>query len=125
MMKKILIFCFTVVFCFTSCKTNDDEELIICTTVYVYGLNLSFVDATTMTKIASDIEVVAKDGSYEETLMLNNATGNFIGAGERPGNYIITATSLNHETFTSDTIMLSADECHVIPVNLEFTLQPN
>ena len=120
---KFLIFSILLI-SFTNCDINDDSDQIICTEQYVFGLNITLKDATTSTIITSDVEVVAKDGDYEETLMTIEGIGSFFGAGERPGTYIVTVTSANYETFTSDPITLTSDVCHVIPKAFEFLLQP-
>lgn len=49
----------------------------------------------------------------------------FFGAGERAGNYIIEITSNDYQTYISEIIVIEEDECHVIPVALEVSLQPN
>jgi hypothetical protein len=105
------------------CDNKDDS--IICTEQFVYGLNVTVRDVTTNGIITDGVVVIARDGSYEEELMNIDGFDNFIGAGERPGNYIIEVTSANYETFTSELIQVGADECHVIGEVIEIVLQPN
>jgi len=120
---KILFVLSVLLISFTSCKIEDDDQ-IACTEQFVYGLNVVLKDATTSNIINTDVEVIATDGDYEETLMTTSGYDSFFGAGERAGTYIITVTSANYDTFTSDPITLTRDVCHVIPKVLEFTLQP-
>lgn len=110
--------------CSISCKTDDVPDSIICTEQFVYGLNITLKDAITSNIINSDVELIATDGTYQETLMTGNGIDSFFGAGERPGTYIVTVTSPNYQTFISDPITLISDECHVIPKTFEFSLQP-
>ncbi|APY11095.1 hypothetical protein BWZ22_07495 [Seonamhaeicola sp. S2-3] len=122
-MKSIsLIALFTLHLSFTACKTDDTPNDIICTLEYVYGLNVTLIDATNSNKITEDITVVATDGNYEEILTLG--VDSFFGAGERAGTYTITITSANYQTYVSNPIELDANECHVIPKVIEITLQP-
>lgn len=122
-MKKVL---FVLMLLVLSCDLSDDNSNeVICTTEFVYGLNVSIKDAVTNSVIIDVITVIASDGAYEETLMTIDNNESFFGAGERPGNYIILVTSNNYETFVSDEIVVDANECHVIPESLEILLQPN
>lgn len=120
---KLLLTLLTLVLSFTKCKTDDTPNDVICTQEYVYGLNITLIDATNSNKITEDITVVATDGNYEETLTLG--VDSFFGAGERAGTYTITVTYANYQTYVSAPIELDANECHVIPKVIEITLQPN
>jgi hypothetical protein len=121
---KIFTLLAIIAISFTNCKLDDDTNLIACTEQYVYGLNITLKDASTFNLINSDVEVIATDGNYQETLMTISGIDSFFGAGERSGTYIVTVTSQNYQTFTSDPITLTRDECHVIPKTFEFILQP-
>ncbi len=118
----MLVLFFSCAACF--CSDNPDDG-IACTQQFVYGLNITCKDASTNAVITEGLTVVAVDGSYEETLINDPGSSVFIGAGERAGNYIITVTSNAYETYTSQEIILEADECHVIPQSIEIVLQPN
>ncbi|MFI0429820.1 carboxypeptidase-like regulatory domain-containing protein [Mariniflexile sp. HMF6888] len=121
---KIVILLAVLSICFISCKTDDAPDSTVCTEQFVYGLNITLKDATTSNIINSDVEVIATDGNHQETLMTGYGSDSFFGAGERPGTYIVTVTSPNYQTFTSDPITLISDKCHVIPKTFEFSLQP-
>ena len=108
----------------TTCGDNEDD-LVICTEQFVYGLNVTVKDVATNVIITEDIIVVAKDGNYEETLMNFEGFDHFIGAGEREGNYTIEVRSNSYLDFTSEVIQVGADECHVIPETVEILLLPN
>lgn len=126
MKTKLPIILFLFLFSFTSCNNDDDIiEPINCTTVYIYGLNVKLIDASNSNVITTNVEVKATDGNYEEILMTLEGNETFSGAGERAGNYTLTITSSNYQTYTSDVIAIDRDVCHVIGQSIEISLTPN
>ena len=124
MKKLFLFFLFSTVFFISSCEDNDDQ--IFCTDQFVYGLNVIVLDASTGNPIFQDIEVKAVDGTYQEILeLVPGLEYAFVGAGERAGNYVVTITKAGYQTYTSAPIVLTRDECHVIPQSLTVNLQSN
>ena len=125
MKKLFLFFLFTTVFFISSCEDNDDNQ-IFCTDQFVYGLNVIVLDAVTGNPIFQDIEVKAVDGAYQEILeLVPGLEYAFVGAGERAGTYVVTVTKAGYQTYTSAPIILTRDECHVIPQSLTVNLQSN
>ena len=121
-MKFIYNICFTVFFiCCFSC--GNDDRGIDCTDIFVYGLNVTVTDAGSGEVLTSDVIVTAEEGSYSEVLTLID--DNFIGAGERPGNYqiIVVAAGYTSEAIGVISVELTEDECHVIPKVVEIELQ--
>ena len=110
-------------FMFTQC--NEDKEPIFCTEEFVYGLNVTVKDANTSLFITENITIIARDGEYEEQLMTLEGNDNFLGAGERPGSYVLEITAEGYDSYTSEIIQVDSDECHVIPETVEIILQPN
>jgi len=124
MKKLFLFFLFSTVFFISSCEDNDDQ--IFCTDQFVYGLNVIVLDASTGNPIFQDIEVKAVDGMYQEILeLVPGLEYAFVGAGERAGNYVVTITKAGYQTYTSAPIVLTRDECHVIPQSLTVNLLSN
>ena len=125
-MKKLFLFLlFSTLFFTSSCDDNDDNQ-IYCTDQLVYGLNVIVLDAVTGNPIFQDIEVKAVDGPYQEILeLVPGLEYAFVGAGERAGNYVVTITKAGYQTYTSEPIVLTRDECHVIPQSLTVNLQSN
>jgi len=80
-MKKLFLFLlFWTFWVTTSCEDTDDQ--IVCTTQFVYGLNVIVLDASTGNPIFQDIELKAIDGTYQEILELVPGLENaFVGAG--------------------------------------------
>ena len=125
MKKLFLFFLFSTVFFTSSCDDNDDNQ-IFCTDQFVYGLNVIVLDAVTGNPIFQDIEVKAVDGTYQEILeLVPSSEYAFVGAGERAGTYVVTVTKAGYQTYTSAPIVLTRDECHVIPQSLTVNLQSN
>jgi len=125
MKKLFLFFLFSTLFFISSCEDNDDNQ-IFCADQFVYGLNVIVLDASTGNPIFQDIEVKAVDGTYQEILQLvPGLEYAFVGAGERAGNYVVTITKAGYQTYTSAPIILTRDECHVIPQSLTVNLQTN
>ncbi|MHB1146168.1 MAG: carboxypeptidase-like regulatory domain-containing protein [Lutibacter sp.] len=111
-------------FIFLSCSSNKIDD-IPCTMEARAGLNITVKNAVTNQLLSSGITVNAKDGNYTETLEFFNANiPIFSGAWEREGTYIVTVSGVGYTTFVSDPITVTADECHVIPQQLQVVLQP-
>ena len=104
---------------------DDSNDSVGCTEQFVYGLNITVKDANNNSALTDNITVIARDGEYEEQLMMIEESEIFIGAGERSGNYIIKVTATGYQDFISEVIHLDANECHVIPEALEILLEPN
>ncbi|PQJ80094.1 hypothetical protein [Polaribacter porphyrae] len=121
MKSKKLIALFTYLIVFIGCKEQNND--IICTLEFVYGLNITLIDAETSKPIEGNVKVVIKDGNYEEVLQGVESGIPFFGAGERSGTYTITITSNNYKTFVSNPIVVTANECHVITVTKTFNLE--
>ena len=83
-MKKIilLLFCAPLLLA-TTC---DDDETIFCTTEAVAALNVTVRLGDSTTPTSEGVTVVATDGDYTETLLVQDTTNPvFIGAFERQG----------------------------------------
>lgn len=121
-MMKIMIFCSFLLF--LSCTFNNTDE-IQCTEEARAGLNITVKNAVTNQVLGNGITVTAKDGNYTETLEFFDAKNSvFSGAWERAGTYIVTVSGVGYITFVSGAITVAADECHVIPQQLQVVLQP-
>lgn len=120
-MKQLLTLLFFVLF--LGCNQNDDG--IACTQEARAGLNVTVKDAATNNYLGLGTTVLAKDGDYSETLeYMDGIVPTFAGAWEREGNYILRVSAEGYATYTSETITVTSDECHVIPQQVEVLLQP-
>lgn len=125
-MKKIILLLFCMPLLLASTCEDETDEDIFCTTEAVAALNVS-VSLGASSSITSDgVTVVATDGNYSETLVVNDVVNPiFVGAYERQGNYIITVSKDGYQTYTSEIISITRDECHVIPEQIHVVLVPN
>ena len=125
MKKLFLLFAFAPLLMILSCE-NDNDDQIVCTQEFVYGLNVIVLDATTGNPLLEGVTVEATDGSYHETLQLvPGLEYSFTGAGERVGTYTVTITKEGYQTYTSSPIIVTRNVCHVITQSLTVNLQSN
>jgi hypothetical protein len=124
MKKLILLLAIFPLLLSSTCENNDDD--IFCTTEAKAGLNVTVINSQTNVPIVEDVVIIAQDGSYQETLEYFPG-GEFVfsGAYERMGTYTITVTKTGFQTFTSQAITVTRDECHVIPQQITVNLIPN
>ena len=76
---------------FLSCE-DDTAEPVICTTEFVYGLEIILVDSVTGGPTGLGAWATVTDGDYEEVILCEDRGPlgvAAIGAGERPGTYDI------------------------------------
>lgn len=124
MKKLLLLFMFAPLLMASTCENDDDQ--IVCTQQFVYGLNVVVLDATTGNPLVDGVTVEAVDGSYHEILYnLSGLEYTFFGAGERIGSYTITVTKDGYQTYVSSPIAVTANVCHVNPQSLTVNLQSN
>jgi hypothetical protein len=122
-MKKVLLFLAFVGAVSFSCSDDDDQvNTEPCTTLVVNGLEVTVKDGAAI--LTNGITVTATDGDYIEQLSPSEETGVFKGAAERGGDYIITVTGDGYQPYTSETITVESDECHVITEELTVNLNP-
>lgn len=122
-MKKVLLLLAFVGAVSFSCSDDDDQvNAAPCTDVVTPGLEITVKDGGTT--LTNGITVTATDGDYIEQLNPSEETGIFKGADEREGNYIITVTGDGYQPYTSETITVTSDECHVITQEVTVNLAP-
>lgn len=93
----------------------------ICTMQFVYGISATVTDATTGANITAGSYLVAREGSYVDSV---SAMGGFLAAaGERAGTYSVTIGRPGFSSFHRSGVVVTRDECHVTPVRLEARLQ--
>ena len=124
-MKKAVIFFIFVLL--LSCQSSNSDD-IFCTTEIKAGLNVSvhLIESSSSIPISDGVTVVARDGNYSETLQFFDAQNPiFCGAYERAGTYTITVTKPGRRNYSSQSIVVTEDICHVIPQNVMVSLLPN
>ncbi len=92
-----------------------------CTLEFRYGINLSLVDQAGDEIDGATVTLI--DGAYNE-VMEELQPGQYVGAGERGGNYTMIIDAEGFESLTITNIVIDEDECHVIPESFDVTLTP-
>jgi len=92
---------------------------LVCTDVFIYGLTVTLTDDHGEPITGATLALA--DGSYTETLQ-NLENGAYAGAGERAGTYTLTIEAEGFMPVTIEHIVVSEDECHVIPVARDVSL---
>jgi len=105
----------------------------VCTTQFVYGINITVVDSATADP-PSEATLLATSGTFTDSVGPRApsqwvANGPLVlvlsTAGERAGAYSVTVRSPGYRNWTRTGIRVTANECHVNPVNLTARLQSN
>lgn len=122
MKKMMFLLCLTPFLMAMQC--NDDNSQVNCTQEARAGLNVSVQDAISHAVLTDGVAVMATEGSYSEILERIPGSAVFSGAWERQGNYILTVSKDGYQTYTSETITVAADVCHVIQQNRTVELTP-
>ena len=124
MVKNLILILLCFQFLMASTCENHTVDDFACTENIVSGLQVKVSLQNAALSNPSGVTVDAKDGLYSETLKQNEGGINeFYGAFERKGNYIITITKNGYKTYTSNSIVVTADRCHVIQHQVNVILQ--
>lgn len=123
MKKLFLLLCLFPFLTANQCNEDDDNQ-VNCTMEARAGLNVTIQDAVTHAVLTEGVSVVAMEGTYSETLERIPGSDVFSGAWEREGSYVLTVSKEGYQTYTSETIVVTADVCHVIPQNRTVELTP-
>jgi hypothetical protein len=119
----------------SACRGTDRLEPIVCTTEFRYGLAVFVRDSLTDAPIAAGARLrtfiagVAVDSSSDwpnafppnDPFYDDQALG---GAGERAGTYRLVVQRAGYRDWVREGVVVTADECHVIPVTLTARMLP-
>jgi len=90
------------------------------------GLRVTVLDEQAGTTACLNTEVVARDGTYEETLIKIDTGAEscaYVGANERPGTYTVEVNQ-SGRIVTVENVRVAAGECHVQQTKVTATLPP-
>jgi hypothetical protein len=95
----------------------------VCTLIAVEALTVTVVNAATGQRIC-DATVTATEGAYIADLRpFGPGTDcSYSGPTERAGRYEVHVSRSGYEAVLRRDVIVTADECHVIPVRLDFDL---
>jgi hypothetical protein len=110
-----------------ACNLVESREP-ICTGVFVWGLRVTVQDSVTGAPAASGAQLIARDGAYADTSAFPPDRPDLdgqplVGAGERPGTYTVTVRKSGFMEWVRTGVVVTADECHVRPVDVAARLQ--
>lgn len=100
-----------------SCSLEEENtaDPVFCTEEARPALEITVVSSSTDEPITEDIEVIAVDGDYEESLENYQGSSTFVGAYERDGMYTILIYKSGYVSYNSiNPIIVDKDICHVI-----------
>ena len=98
---------------------------IVCTDEARPGVILRVFEVGTLDPVTDGLEGTLVDGTYEENLAALGSDNVLFGATERPGTYTATVRASGYEEWQQSSIVVTADECHVITRDLNVTLTPS
>jgi hypothetical protein len=107
-------------FSIVSCE-DDPADPVVCTTEFVYGLEIVLLDSETGGPTGLGTIAVITDGDYEERALCEDRGPlgvAAVAAGERAGNYDITIDAEGYQVWTRENVRVTADKCHVRTVRV-------
>ncbi|MEI6020729.1 MAG: hypothetical protein WCR21_06335 [Bacteroidota bacterium] len=96
-----------------------------CTQEARAGLNIIVKDSQSNLFLHDSLSIIAGSGTYTESL--ENFPGSpptFSGAWEREGTYTVSIKRPRYQSFVTSPIVVTKDECHVIPLTQTISLVP-
>lgn len=111
------------------CDLLDNNAGLLCTENFVFGLQVAVQDSSTGSAAASGAQLIAQDGAWADTVGFPPNRPDLdvqplVSAGERPGTYTVTVRKGGFRDWQRTGVVVTADECHVHPVELTARLQP-
>ena len=117
--RRVALWVFALAAGLGACDSTSSP--LVCTAEFVYGVQITAVDSATNQALTEGVSGSLVDGTFTEAMIL---AGNILlGAGEREGTYTATVEASGYATWNRSDIVVTADPCHVIPVELEAQLQ--
>ena len=107
----------SIIFMISSCSLEEENtaDPVFCTEEARPALEITVLSSSTDEPLTEDIEVVAVDGDYEESLENYQGSSTFVGAYERDGTYTILIYKSGNISYNSiNPIIVDKDICHVI-----------
>lgn len=117
-MRGLLLVLLTTGLPFTMCLHQGDRA---CTALYAYGVSAHVTNADIGQPI-NNATLTLTEGDYSEVMMLI-PTGDYVGAGERPGTYTMTIDIPGVGSTVVSDIVVGFDGCHVIGKAFEVKVQ--
>jgi hypothetical protein len=118
-----------------ACGSVEEETVeampapaVVCTMEARPGISVEPRDKITGEIVSGPTVLIVKSGTYADTVRASTgalpAPTNISGAYERPGTYTVIVRHLGYHDFVKSGIVVTKDECHVIPVKIKAQLEP-
>ena len=118
-----------------ACGSVEEETIgampapgVVCTMEARPGITVEPRDRVTGEIVSGPIVLIMKSGTYADTVRASTgalpAPTNVSGAYERPGTYTVIVRHTGYHDFVKSGIIVTKDECHVIPVRITAKLEP-
>ena len=123
--KKIRSTILLVPLALVACASvNDPSDGVICTLQAVSSLNVTVRDQATSQRLCDATVVAVLDGTrYELRPAGTPQACTYAGPEERAGTFTVQASRAGYEAATAANVRVTADECHVIPVQVTVDLR--
>jgi hypothetical protein len=105
------------------CAVKTPNDPVVCTAIAVSSLIVTVRDASTGARLCDAAVIAIHEGRTTQAL---ERVGDCAWAGpwEVPGEFEVVVTRTGYEARRVTGIRVTADECHVIPVQLSVDLRP-
>lgn len=97
------------------------QDDIACPPVLLPGLTIDVTDAETGDPVAATVRVT--DGAYTEDALPTDLDGEYTAAWERAGVYDIAVSSEGYVSVTIEDVEVTAGPCHIVPKQVDVTLE--
>ncbi len=106
----------------------DGDAPIVCTAEARFGVNVSARDAVTNQPIPLGVSGALQEGTYLDSLQImydiEGRIHALAGAVERAGTYRVEVRAAGYQPWVRSNVVVTADRCHVTPVNLQAAMTP-
>jgi hypothetical protein len=105
-------------------SVNDPSDGVICTLQAVSSLNVTVRDLATAQRICDATVVAVLDGTRYDLRPAGTPDAcTYAGPEERAGLFTVQASKTGYDAGTAGNVRVTADECHVIPVQVTVDLR--
>jgi hypothetical protein len=109
-----------------ACGNAADPDPLICTAIAVSSLNVIVRDAATSARICDAAVTAVLGGATFELRRSGSAEAcTFAGPEERAGVFEVRVSRSGYASAVVSNVLVGADVCHVVPVQLTVDLRPS
>ena len=110
---------------FVASGCDNTTEPVVCTAIAVSSLNVTVRDAATSQLVCdATVTSVVEGKAFELRRSGSPEACTYSGPEEQAGVFEVRAARPGYEATTAGKVLVRADECHVIPVQVTVELRP-